>query len=83
MSYHKVIGYFAYHRGGEVICDGDSCIIAGSEEKMKAYIAAYAGKITNPKSGCIRNTGQPPKENMLSPSNTKRKRRRPGLAYIK
>jgi len=46
MSDHKVIGYFAYHRGGEVICDGDSCVIAGSEEKMKAYIAASAGEIT-------------------------------------
>jgi hypothetical protein len=35
---HKVIGYFAYLDGGNVICDGDSCIIAGSEEKMKKYI---------------------------------------------
>lgn len=33
----KRVGYFAY-RGGEVICDGDACIIAGSIERMKFYL---------------------------------------------
>ena len=38
MSDHEVIGYFAYSAGGAVICDGDACIIAGSEAKMRDYI---------------------------------------------
>ena len=41
MSDHKVIGYFAYEPGGKVVCDGDSCVIAGSDEKMKSYIAEF------------------------------------------
>ncbi len=45
MSDHKVIGYFAYEPGGKVVCDGDSCVIAGSDEKMKSYIAEF-GKST-------------------------------------
>jgi hypothetical protein len=36
---HKVIGVFAYLPGGKVVCDGNSCIIAGSEGKMKKYIS--------------------------------------------
>ena len=34
----KVIGYFSYTNFGEVCCDGDACIIAGTEEKMRVYI---------------------------------------------
>jgi hypothetical protein len=34
----KVIGYFAYTPSGTVICDGDACIIAGSEEQIKSYL---------------------------------------------
>jgi hypothetical protein len=45
MTDHKIIGYFAYEPGGKVVCDGGSCVIAGSEEKMKSYIAAF-GKST-------------------------------------
>jgi hypothetical protein len=33
----KVIGYFAYMPSGTVICDGEACIIAGSEEQIKSY----------------------------------------------
>jgi len=36
---HKVIGYFCYTEDGEVICDGDACIIAGSEEAMQEYLS--------------------------------------------
>ncbi len=35
----KVIGYFAYFSKQLVFCDGDACIIAGSEEKMREYIS--------------------------------------------
>src|SRR5690349_5244994 len=35
----KVIGYFSHSRG-DVFCDGDACIIAGSEESMKTYLQA-------------------------------------------
>ena len=34
----KVIGYFAHTSGMNVFCDGDACIIAGSEHAMKEYI---------------------------------------------
>jgi hypothetical protein len=33
----KVIGYFS-HTAGNVFCDGDACIIAGSEERMRIYL---------------------------------------------
>jgi hypothetical protein len=36
----KVIGYFAYTSPSEVVCDGDACVIAGSEASMKAYLVA-------------------------------------------
>jgi len=38
MKEDKVIGYLAYITKTQLICDGDSCIIAGSELKMKSYI---------------------------------------------
>ena len=40
MSRRKSVGYFAYLPGGNVICDGDSCVIAGSRKKMKKYLDA-------------------------------------------
>lgn len=39
----KVIGYFCYTNSGSVICDGDACIIAGSEELMKFYLSKVPG----------------------------------------
>ena len=33
----KVIGYFAYN-SRNALCDGDACIIAGSEEKIKSHL---------------------------------------------
>lgn len=39
MPDHRVIGFFAYFPGGEVVCDGDACIIAGSEDSMGDYIS--------------------------------------------
>ena len=36
---HKVIGYFGYVTKQEVICDGDSCIIVGSADKLKSYFS--------------------------------------------
>ena len=35
----KVIGYFAYSSPTEVVCDGDACIIAGSDADLRAYIS--------------------------------------------
>lgn len=34
----KVIGYFAFSSPMGVICDGDACVISGSEEAMRNYI---------------------------------------------
>lgn len=34
----RVVGYFSYTNLGEVFCDGDACVIAGSEELMKFYL---------------------------------------------
>jgi len=34
----KVVGYFSYTPSGIVFCDGDACIIAGSESKLRAYL---------------------------------------------
>ena len=35
---NKVIGHLAYITKTHLICDGDSCVIAGSEEKIRSYI---------------------------------------------
>lgn len=42
----KVIGFFAYTPSTDTICDGDACIIAGSETTMKSYIASILPKNT-------------------------------------
>ena len=36
----RVIGYFAYASPTHVVCDGDACIVAGSEARMKRYLEA-------------------------------------------
>ena len=36
----RVIGYFAYTPPMHVVCDGDACVIAGSEAGMRRYIEA-------------------------------------------
>ena len=50
MSAGKVIGYLAYISKAELICEGNSCIIAGSRNKMKSYIKQrnpeLSGKVT-------------------------------------
>ena len=38
----KVIGYFSYTDFGEVCCDGDACVIAGTERNMRTYINRMA-----------------------------------------
>ena len=54
-THHKVIGYFAYKSGTvNVICDGESCLIAASEGKMADYISTLSE--SNPKSCTIRKT---------------------------
>ena len=35
----KVIGYFAYASQTDVVCDGDACVIAGSDEDLRTYIS--------------------------------------------
>ncbi|MEK6796180.1 MAG: hypothetical protein AABZ39_15480 [Spirochaetota bacterium] len=44
MIEHKVIGYYAYFSGINVLCDADGCIIAGSEELMTEYIDSSRSK---------------------------------------
>ncbi len=39
----KVVGYFSYINSCDVFCDGDACIIAGSEELMKLYLCEMSG----------------------------------------
>ncbi|MBI5555349.1 MAG: hypothetical protein HY920_05810 [Elusimicrobia bacterium] len=34
-----VIGYFAYTSRMDVFCDGEACVIAGSKQAIKEYIA--------------------------------------------
>ena len=45
----KVIGYFAIRKGTSyTLCDGDACVIAGSEMAMNSYITKLAnGKPSN------------------------------------
>ena len=39
----KVLGYVAVKSGTpDALCDGDSCIVAGSERKMNDYIRTFA-----------------------------------------
>ncbi|MEW6171964.1 MAG: hypothetical protein AB1510_02705 [Bacillota bacterium] len=39
----KVLGYVAVQPGTiNVLCYGDSCIVAGSEKQMREYIAAFS-----------------------------------------
>ena len=38
MDDKKVMGYFAFYPPLDVLCDGDACVIAGSESLMKGYI---------------------------------------------
>ena len=38
-NYERVIGYFAIRKGTPyILCDGDACVIAGSEMAMNSYI---------------------------------------------
>ena len=34
----KIIGYFSYSGSGNVLCEGDACVIADTEEHMKLYL---------------------------------------------
>ncbi len=36
----KVVGYFAYASSIEVFCDGDACVIAGSDADLNRYLSA-------------------------------------------
>jgi len=40
----KVIGYFAFSSPTQVICDGDACVISGSEQDMRNYINSISPK---------------------------------------
>ncbi len=40
----KVVGYFAIRRGSpNLLCDGEACVIAGSQQLMTWYIVKLAG----------------------------------------
>ncbi len=34
----EVIGYFAIHPSQDLLCDGDACIIAGSQSALNRYL---------------------------------------------
>lgn len=34
----KVVGYFAYTNSGHVLCEGEACVIASTEERMQTYL---------------------------------------------
>jgi hypothetical protein len=42
----KVIGYFAFSSPTEVICDGDACVISGSEKEMLNYLKSISPEAT-------------------------------------
>ncbi len=42
----KVIGYFAFSSPSEVVCDGDACVISGSESEMKNFINSISSSTT-------------------------------------
>ena len=44
----KIIGYFAYSSPMGVICDGDACVISGSEQAMRNYIKSALTESTKP-----------------------------------
>ena len=50
----KVIGYFAFSSPTEVICDGDACVISGSEKGMRNYIKSISPE--SPKKNTIKKT---------------------------
>ena len=37
-----VIGYFAIHPPQDVLCDGDACIIAGSQSSLNKYLKSLS-----------------------------------------
>ena len=41
----KIVGFFGFLSPAKVVCDGDACIIAGSETSFRKYL-----KIANPPS---------------------------------
>ncbi len=43
----KVIGYFAFSSPTEVICDGDACVISGSEQDLRNYIESVSTESSN------------------------------------
>ena len=40
----EVVGYFAIRKGTKsILCDGDACVIAGSQKALNSYILNLAG----------------------------------------
>jgi len=51
----QVVGYFAILSGSSnILCDGDACVIAGSQKALHSYIAKLAGD--DPKRYIIKKT---------------------------
>ena len=45
----RVIGYFAYASSTDVVCDGDACVIAGSDADLRRYLSELgSGEGINP-----------------------------------
>jgi len=44
-NHTQVIGYFAVRRDtANILCDGDACVIAGSQKEMNRYIFSLGRK---------------------------------------
>jgi len=44
-KHKQAVGYFAVRRGtANVVCDGDACVIAGSQKEMNSYIFTLGRK---------------------------------------
>ena len=50
----KIIGYYARLSPAEVVCDGDACVIAGSEQDMINYLKTISSDA--PKQATIKKT---------------------------
>ena len=45
---HNLLGYLVQTSRFTVLCDGDACLIVGSEAKLKAYLAALNTELPKP-----------------------------------
>lgn len=52
---HRIIGYFSYTQSGMVLCEGEACVIAESDELMQSYMKK-ANSVNNGEKFIIKKT---------------------------